>query len=408
MKKPTNTKIWGIGFPNSLVDFNPVKTFNDLKECGTDEFIVCTCIYNGYRMVMPRNKTRYIYSLEEGKIYFKPDMSFYKDCNLKPILSDDFKNSDVLEISTSEGKKAGINTSAWFCYFANGLIAKTHPEYAVENVCGSKDRLFLCWNNPEVRKHAFAITEDIVTRYNISSIMADKIPQTVFELNTFSGRIDPIVRTLASFCFCEHCIKAASKAGIDLNEAKKRALEIADQSKEIPPHIVNELSDELKGDHEIPLFLLDEPIFFKILKWRIDSVIDFLGELKSRIRKIKKDVKLGVCYVPPVKIGHDATSPRSWLAAQSYKAASEIVDTIHAVIHWEDAAVRYDTMRAASSIGENCELSVHLKAYGSTKPQSIASLATSALECGADSMAFFCYDLMSDPMLKQIKHWANE
>jgi hypothetical protein len=351
---------------------------------------------------------RYIYSLEEGKVFFKPDPQFYKDCDLTPKQSEDFKGIDVIEISTKEGKKVGIKTGVWVCFFANGFIAKNFPEYAVENMYGSKDRLFLCWNNPKVRRYTFAITEDIVNRYDISSVMVDKIPQTVLELDTLSGRVDPILRTLGSLCFCEHCIKSASKVGIDLVEARERAIEIANQSRRLPPHIVNALVEELKGDHEIPLFLLDEPLFYRIIKWRIDSIIDFLKELKEKIQSIKKDVKLGVCYVPPVKIGHDATSPRSWLAAQSYKYSAEVVDTIHSVIHWDQQTVRYDTLRAFSSINKKCELAVHLKAYGSVEPQFIGDIANAAIDSGADSIAFFCYDLMSEQMMSAIKQWSKE
>jgi hypothetical protein len=407
MKNTMNTKIWGIGFPNSVVDFDPSRTFQDLQECGVDEYITCACIYNGYRLMMPRNEKRYIYSLEEGKLFFESDLQFYSDCKLKPVRSDDFKKTDVLDVATREAKKIGIKTAAWYCYFANGYIAKNHPECSIENMYGSKDRLFLCWNNPEVRKYSLAVTEDITRRYEISSIMADKIPQAVLELNVFSGRVDPLVRTLGSICFCEHCIKEAKKAGIDLEEVRKRAIEIADHSRRIPPHIVNALHDELKGDHEVPLFFLEEPIFYEVMKWRIETTVSFLKELKEKIRSIRKDLQLGVCYVPPVKIGHDASSPRPWLAAQSYKYCAEVADSIHSVIHWDADTVAYDTRRAALATQNKCELVVHLKAYGSTRPRELADIADGALEAGADSLAFFCYDLFSDSVLEAIQAWSK-
>ena len=115
---------------------------------------------------------------------------------------------------------------------------------------------------------------------------------------------------------------------------------------------------------------------------------------------------MAACLVPPVKVGHDATSPRAWLGAQSYRKFSTVVDTIHSVIHWEPEVVAYDTRRARDMIdagNPKCELCVHVAAYGKRKPEDMASLAQAARGQGADSMAFFCHDLLDKPMIDALK-----
>jgi hypothetical protein len=97
------------------------------------------------------------------------------------------------------------------------------------------------------------MVRDIVGRYEIDAVMMDKIPQTMLELSALSGLFDPPLRTVGSFCFCEHCKKRAEQSGLDLEEVRAKALGIVDRSLRIPPYIVAALSDQLAGDTEIPL-----------------------------------------------------------------------------------------------------------------------------------------------------------
>ena len=148
--------------------------------------------------------------------------------------------------------------------------------------------------------------------------------------------------------------------------------------------------------------MLEEPIFAEVLSWRMQCVARFLAMLRSEARSILPGVTVSACLVPPVKIGHDTTAPRAWLGAQSYAAFSRVVDAIHSVIHWSPDVVAYDTRRARDAINRAnpaCELVTHLAAYGCRRPEEMPLLAQAALGQGSDSLAFFCHDLLDEPML---------
>jgi len=302
-------------------------------------------------------------------------------------------------------KKAGVKASAWVAVFANGLIAKSHTPWAVHNLYGSADRLFLCFNNPEVREYSLRVCLDLAERYDLHEIMLDKFPQLCLELNSLSGRIDPILRTLGSFCFCPHCISAAAMQGLDLKGYQEKALALAARSLAIPPHVVNAQADELKGDTEIPLLLLDHPWILDILRFRIKSIRQFIIDLRERLRSARSSTGVSACFVPPVKIGHDAASPRSWLGAQSYAAyADSGVDRIHSVIHWAPDVVEYDTRRAVDAVSDSpVQVVTHLKAYGSARPSDMPKLVAAAKRGGASGIAYFCYDLMTGEMLDALR-----
>jgi hypothetical protein len=165
------------------------------------------------------------------------------------------------------------------------------------------------------------------------------------------------------------------------------------------------LADDLRGDTEVPLFLLEEPLFADVLRWRMGCVARFLGEVRDLVRSLRPTVKLGAALVPPVKIGHDFTAPRSWLGAQSYRYFAPAVDTLHCVVHWEAPAVEYDTRRARDQMQAakaDCELCVHLPAYGRFRPDDVQPMTEAALRQGADSICYFCHDLLDEPTMQAI------
>ncbi len=398
-------KFWGISFPSIVEGLGAERVMAEAAEMGQSEFILCSIIYKGYRLVMPRHP-RQIYSLESGVTFYPADENAYRGCQIRPVSTSDFAGRDLFREMAEAGTHHGVGLSAWVSCFANGRVAAEYPQHAVQNLYGSRDRLFLCVNDPEVQQYCLAMFTDLVTRYPLTSVMADKIPQTTLELDGFGGRIDPLLRMAGSICFCEHCLVQAQKDGVDLQAARKMALELGEASRKIPQHVREALKEDLKGDTEIPLFLIENPLFAEVLRWRMDCVVQFLAQLRATVRTIQPGIKVSAALVPPVKIGHDAASPRAWLGAQSYQKFARALDTLHCVIHWDADVVAYDTRRARSQIdaaGSDCELCVHVAGYGSRQPGDMQGLARATLSQGADSVCFFCHDLFDDAMVAALK-----
>ena len=265
-----------------------------MAEAGIGRVLFCTMIYSPYRLVLPRYPQKGIYSLEEGRYNFRPQAERYRDLPVQPTPSADFGDRDLLAEMVAGARRARVEPGAWVTVFANGMIARNHPAWAVHNLYDSADRLFLCFNNPEVREYSLRVIAEIAERYDVTEIMLDKIPQLCLEINSLSGRIDPVLRVLGSFCFCEHCIAAAAGRGIDLRACRGKSRAIAARSLAIPPHVVNALADDLKGDTEVPLLLLDRPWIVDVLRFRIDCIRDFLRQARERIDAARPGVALSM------------------------------------------------------------------------------------------------------------------
>jgi hypothetical protein len=398
-----NVSNWVCQFPISLA-VEGASCYQRMADAGLQRTLFCSVIYSPYRLVLPRYPQKAIYSMEEGRYYYQPVLSRYADLPVQPQPSGDFAGRDLMREMVDGAHAAGIEAGVWLSIFANGAIAKQYPSWAVRNMYDSADRLFLCTNNPKVREYSLRIIEEMAERYGVQEIMLDKIPQSCLEQNAFAGRIEPIMRTLGSLCFCPSCIRAAKEAGIDLLQYRERAIALAGQAMNIPQHLINAQADELNGDTEIPLLMLDNPWILDILNFRLETIRTFLAEARARIAAKRKDITLSVAFVPHAKVGHDASSPRAWLAAQSYAAYKNAdIDLIHSVVHYDAGTVEYNTRRAMNAVADSkMEICTHIRAYGSTDPTDLPGIAAAVKRGGTDRIGYFCYDLMNEEMLKAV------
>jgi len=241
-----STTTWVCQFPISLA-VEGADCYRRMADAGLQRTLFCSVIYSPYRLVLPRYPQKAIYSLEEGRYYYQPEAQRYAGLPLAPTASADFAGRDLLGEMCAGAAASGMEAGAWVTIFANGAIAKGHPDWAVRNLYDSADRLFLCFNHPEVREYSLRVCEEIAERYPVDEIMLDKIPQACLEQNAFAGRIEPFLRTLGSFCFCPHCLAAGQAAGLDMAAHREQAVALAGQALAIPQHLINAQAAELTG-----------------------------------------------------------------------------------------------------------------------------------------------------------------
>jgi len=384
----------------------PEQVAGGYRQAGANEMVFFTSLYHGYRLLQPRYPQRAIYTLETDKVFYEPDPSLYEG-SVKPERSEDFADEDYVAGMSRACKTEGIRFVPLVPICAGERLVQSRPDLAVVNLYGSRDRLFLCHNNPEVRKYRLAMIRDIVGRYEVDAVMLDKIPQTQLELRAFGGLFDPPLRTVGSLCFCEHCVARAGQAGLDLGEVKARATEIAGRSLKMPRYTVEALSDQLTGDTEIPLLLLEEPLIYQVLQFRFATAVEWVEELGAAARGARPGVEVQAAFVPPAHVGHDATSPRSWLCVQSYKKYRHALDEIVCVVHWGADLVRFETARAVAAVEGKTRVTASMRLYGATRPEDVSALAEAALAGGSANVSFLGYDVTSDELLLALRRWVD-
>ncbi len=378
-----------------------------LRSAGANSLLFFTSLYHGYRLIQPRYPHRAVYSLESDRVFYEPDLSLYRDGLLKPRRSIDSPDTDHVAELTNACHQEGLTFSALVPMCAGDFFAQSYPEVAVENLYGARDRMFLCYNHPEVRKYRQAMVKDIVGRYPVDALMLDKIPQTMLEQRAQNGFFDPHLRTVGSFCFCEHCRLRAERSNLDLEEIRAKCLDIADHALRVPPHIIASQAESLAGDTEIPLLILEEPLLYDMLQFRFETGVEFVREIRDLAKGLNSRLSVEAAFVPPSHVGHDMTSPRSWLAIQSYKKYGAVVDSILCVVHFDADSVRFETARAVAAARGQTPVTTSMRLYGPTRPEDVSRLADAALAGGSQGVSFLGYDVTTDELLQSLFRWAD-
>jgi len=397
----------------SLLQFGPTahgetpeQTVAGYRRAGANEMALFTSLYHGYRLLQPRYPHKAIYALETDRVFYEPDLSLYEG-PVKPERSEEFAGVDYLAAMSRACKAEGLRLVPLIPICAGERLAQSWPDLAVVNLYGAKDRLFLCYNNPQLRAYRLSMVRDIVGRYEVDAVMLDKIPQTMLEQSAFGGFFDAPLRTVGSFCFCEHCRAAAAEFDLDLDEVRSRAQEIAARSLAIPRYVVEALRDQLAGDTEIPLLLLEEPLVYRMLQFRFAAAVAWVRALGDAAREARAGVEVQAAFVPPAHIGHDMTSPRSWLTVQSYKEYRDVLDEIVCVVHWDADVVRFETARAVAAAEGRTKVTTSMRLYGATRPEDVGPLAEAALAGGSANVSFLGYDVTSDELLAALRAWVD-
>ena len=95
-------KLWGISFPSIVEGLGAERVMAEAAEMGQSEFILCSIIYKGYRLVMPRHP-RQIYSLETGVTFYPADENAYRGCQIRPVSTSDFAGRDLFREMAEAG-----------------------------------------------------------------------------------------------------------------------------------------------------------------------------------------------------------------------------------------------------------------------------------------------------------------
>jgi len=187
--------------------------------------------YHHGRDIFPHNPVRKVHFLEGGAVFFQPDLTRYRGAGLKPVVSKLAQQSDVLANLCREGAARRLRIRAWTVYLHNFTLGESYPESVCRNAFGDPYLTDLCPSNPQVRAYAIALTADIASK-GVDSVVAESLHfhglEHGFHHERYFIDLGAFGRYLLGLCFCDHCLDAAEKRGVQakrLREEARRELE---------------------------------------------------------------------------------------------------------------------------------------------------------------------------------------
>lgn len=346
------------------------------RELGLDT-VTLAGSYHAGKFLRPHGKSGKVYFPEDGTAYFRVTPSRYGA--VKPVENRMLAEGDILRELTADGR---MQVNSWLVLLHNTLLGTRHPEATVANAFGDRYIYSLCPSQPEVRAYAIGLAHDVTEAYPIIGVSMESpgfAPYThgfhhEFALNRPNRWLD----SLLGLCFCDHCVDAARRAGIDASGLKTQ--------------VARDISDYLASDIDFPddmaeaFWLADTRLDGTLkayLDWRCTVVTSLVAEIRSRVR-----ADAAVAVIPSVA----RPTGGAWYEGSDLAGLAEAAGVIEACFYEPDAArVKadlFDTRRRLKGKGKL--RGIMRPAYPDLASRGEFLAAAAALVDGeVDGMAFY-------------------
>lgn len=374
--------------------------------------VTLAAAYHHGRDVFPHNPARKVHFLEGGSVFFQPNPSRYRGLTLQPRVSILARESDVLADLCREASARSLRTRAWTVYLHNYTLGEAHPECSCRNAFGDAYLTDLCPTNPDVRAYVNALTADIGSK-GVATVVAESLHfhglQHGFHHERYFIELGAFGRYLLGLCFCEHCMAAARRRGVQAESLRieaRREVErrFAAQPEPEDSELVRErigafaggeLSAYINARSETVSSLVAEAAHSAAVEGAGFAFIDLSGAVKG--------------YATGRPQG-DPAPATAWQFGIDVAGVAEACGQVEAIGYAADPErLRLDLTAYRAIIGPDRGLSVIMRpmAPDCDSPENLAAKLAVARESGVTEAGFYHYGFMRLDSLDLIRSALN-
>jgi hypothetical protein len=174
--------------------------------------------YHAGKALLPHNSRRHVYFVEDGAVYFQPDSRFFAKTRMKPRVSRLAEGRNPFREIAQACQGRGIRTTAWTVSLHNTYLGSAYPEYTTRNAFGDRYVHALCPSQPGVLDYMRALCANLAS-YPIDAVDFESFQFIPFRHYAFVEKegiqLAPFAHLLVSVCFCEACLAAAKRHGVN-------------------------------------------------------------------------------------------------------------------------------------------------------------------------------------------------
>ena len=293
------------------------------RKLGLDTVTIAGSYHAG-KFLRPHGKAGKVYFPEDGTVYFNADPSRYGA--IKPVANSLLRDRDILRelVETS-----GMATNVWLVLLHNTRLGMAHPDAVVRNAFGDPYFYNLCPSAPEARTYAVSLARDVAENYPVAGISIEAPGFTPYahgfhhEFALLKSNI--WLESLLGLCFCDHCVAAAERAGIEAQRLRAQvAADIGaylDSDIDLPPDMAEAFwRADIAADGDLRRYL----------DFRCTMVTSLVGEIRAAVRK-----DAHVAVIPSVA----RPTGSAWYEGSDLHALAETAGIIEACFY-EPSAMR--------------------------------------------------------------------
>lgn len=349
---------------------------DDFKALGLDT-VTMAGSYHAGKFLRPHGTAGKVYFPDDGTVYFNADPSRYGA--IKPVANGLLDSSDPLRELT---ETSGMAVNAWLVLLHNTRQGMAHPDSVVRNAFGDPYYYNLCPSAPDARAYALGLARDVTESYPVSGISLEAPGFTPYAHGYHHEfalmKSNPWLENQLGLCFCDHCIAAAEKAGIDAKRLKAQtAADIAaylDSDIDFPADMAEAFwRADLAGDGDLRRYL----------DYRNSAVTSLVTEIRAAVRK-----DANVAVIPSVA----RPTGGAWYEGSDLHALAEATGIVEACFY-EPSAMRvksdlFDIRRRLRGAGKLRGILRPSHPDLATEGEFLAAVAA-LREGGVDELAFY-------------------
>jgi len=221
-------------YPWDVVDEGYEPAVRRLAEvAGQNEAHIATS-YHISTYFLPHNPRRKVYYGEDGMVLFQPQMERYARLKIHPRVSELVAGPRYYEQVVDALRKAKVGYGAWMVYAYNHHLARVHPECSRQDALGNRYPSQLCVANPDVREYFRVLTQEVMERFRPDVVHLESLSYLAFRYGFMNPKvfveIAPRDEFLLGLCFCDSCVRAARRSGMDSERFRSAVAERLEKS----------------------------------------------------------------------------------------------------------------------------------------------------------------------------------
>jgi hypothetical protein len=306
-----------------LAEAGVAAALDEFRALGLDTVTIAGSYHAG-KFLRPHGIGGKVYFPDDGTVYFNADRSRYGA--IKPVANELLQQADVLRELT---ESSGMGVNVWLVLLHNTRLGLAHPDAVVRNAFGDPYHYNLCPSAPAARDYATGLARDVTESYAVSGLSLEAPGFTPyahgyhheFALNKPNRWLE----SRLGLCFCDHCLAAAERAGIEARRLKAQVAE--------------DISAYLDSDIDFPDDMADafwtadlaaNGDLRRYLDFRSSVVTSLVADIRAAVRK-----DAAVAVIPSVA----RPTGGAWYEGTDLKALAEVTGCIEACFY-EPSAMR--------------------------------------------------------------------
>ncbi|MFC3687993.1 hypothetical protein [Aquipuribacter hungaricus] len=385
-------------FPSDLLDegVDAVRRRSDELGAGT---LVVAVAYHQARDVVPHAGRKPRLRYREDGVFFEPDPDRWTGTTLRPrVQPQDQRDALAALLAT------GAPVEAWTVFLHNTSLGEEHPRLASETCFGDRLLSNLCPSNPEAAGYADALAADIAARG--LDIVAEALSGQTFAHGHHHERsfspVSELDEAVLGICFCEHCTRAGTSAGLDVGRVAAAArvrVQSAFAGAAGRPATLEALAETLGGD--VLAYLSTQQQTVTALADRLARTVRGHGRTLSYM-----DLTGAVLGYGDGAPSGPAAASQGWRIAVDLSSVAPLTDSCSVLGYTVDTTrLHADVASYRAAVGGSRLRVVLRPGWPDTSSRAhLRDKVRAVLDAGADQVDFYTYGMYDQEVLDRIPY----